>query len=195
MNMYYRRAVSPVVFATLLGSIAALAQTSVAPPPRPADSGPSLQATMQFLQDKLSDIGKVTYTFSSHDSNTGQDRTDNFTNEVSQVRASQCRIDYHWDAEVVGADPIQGDYWISLHDTEDVVVEPMEKYQNELNASGGKSFMSITAVNPPMVALLVRRPHNVSNLFPFTDPSMADRVAKAFTHAIELCGGGNEEPF
>jgi hypothetical protein len=35
----------------------------------------------------------------------------------------------------------------------------------------------------------------LENWFPFTDADLADRVAKAITHAIELCGGGNKEPF
>jgi hypothetical protein len=31
--------------------------------------------------------------------------------------------------------------------------------------------------------------------FSFRDEQTADRIAKAMTHAVELCGGGNKEPF
>jgi hypothetical protein len=31
--------------------------------------------------------------------------------------------------------------------------------------------------------------------FTFRDEEMANRVAKAMRHAVELCGGGNKEPF
>jgi hypothetical protein len=47
-----------------------------------------------------------------------------------------------------------------------------------------------------LTALVVRRPHGVMNLFPFTDADLADRVVKALTHAVELCGDGSKpEPF
>jgi hypothetical protein len=31
--------------------------------------------------------------------------------------------------------------------------------------------------------------------FYFFDESMANRVAQAMVHAVELCGGGNKDPF
>ena len=33
------------------------------------------------------------------------------------------------------------------------------------------------------------------NMFPFTNADLANRVAKAITHAVELCGGGNKDLF
>jgi hypothetical protein len=33
------------------------------------------------------------------------------------------------------------------------------------------------------------------NMFSFSDVDLANRVAKAMVHAIELCGGGNKDPF
>ena len=39
----------------------AFAQQSVAPPPRPAADGPTLAATMQFIQDKMNEPGKINY--------------------------------------------------------------------------------------------------------------------------------------
>jgi hypothetical protein len=74
------------------------AQQAVPPPPKPADSGPTLQATMGFLQDKLGDIGVVTFIVMSHDSSAGNDFSNKFTNEVTRlnVDAGSCRITYHW---------------------------------------------------------------------------------------------------
>jgi hypothetical protein len=40
-------------------AIAASGQQSAPPPAKPADSGPTLAATMQFIQDKLSEKGKI----------------------------------------------------------------------------------------------------------------------------------------
>src|ERR1039458_735223 len=40
-------------------AIAAWGQQSAPPPAKPADSGPTLAATMQFIQEKLSERGKI----------------------------------------------------------------------------------------------------------------------------------------
>jgi hypothetical protein len=46
----------------LLCTAAAVSQTAIAPPPRPADSGPTVAVTMKFIQDKLNDVGTVACT-------------------------------------------------------------------------------------------------------------------------------------
>jgi hypothetical protein len=173
------------------------AQKAVAPPPKPADSGPSLAATMQFLQDKLNDIGKVSIVMFNHNTTTGEDFTTTFTSEFTNATAdpSQCRIAYHGKSTLNGATVSDGDAGVPLRDVQDVVIEPYVQYQNEVNAAGGLPNVIASSTNPPLTALLVRRPHGVYNFFPFTDPQLADRVAKAMTHAIELCGGGNKDPF
>jgi hypothetical protein len=185
--------------ASILGGmgLTLCAQQAVAPPPKPADSGPSLAVTTKFLQDKLGDIGKITYVSFMQNTNDGSTFSNTITNEVSNVVAdpSQCRIFYHWKTIRDGATVSDFDAWFSLRDVQDVTVKPYLQYQNEVNASAGIPNIVATSLNPPLTALLVRRPHNVSNLFPFTDADLADRVAKALTHAVELCGGGNKDPF
>jgi hypothetical protein len=49
--------------------------------------------------------------------------------------------------------------------------------------------------DPPVYALKVARPHHTFNTFYFLDEDLANRVAKAFVHAVELCGGGSKDPF
>ena len=173
------------------------AQKAVAPPPKPADSGPSLAVTMKFLQDKLGDIGKVTSVSFVQNTNDGSTSSNTFTNEFSNVAAypDQCRISYHQKVTRDGATVADSDTWFSLRDVQDVVVKPWAQYQTEVNAGAGFPNFVVTSVNPPLTALLVRRPHNLSNHFSFTDADLADRVAKAFTHAVELCGGGSKDPF
>ncbi|MGO9304995.1 MAG: hypothetical protein ACLP3R_15090 [Candidatus Korobacteraceae bacterium] len=173
------------------------AQQSVAPPPKPADSGPSLAVTMQFIQDKLNDIGKVNFVTFFQNTADGSTGTNAFTNEVSNVVAdqNQCRISLHWKVTKDGSVTQDMDAWFSLRDVQNIVVKPYAQYQSEVNASSGNPNLICTSINPPLTALLVRRPHGVVNMFPFTDADTADRVAKALTHAVELCGGGNKEPF
>jgi hypothetical protein len=89
-----------------------------------------------------------------------------------------------------------GDRWISLRDVQDIVVKPYAQYQAELNAIHGPKLV-VPSTNPSMMALVVRTPNGFvkENFFLFTDTDLAGRVAKALTHAVELCGGGNKEPF
>lgn len=57
-------------FAALLTG-PAVSQQTVAPPPKPSDSGRSLPVTMKFIQDKLNGIGKVTYVLSWQNTSDG----------------------------------------------------------------------------------------------------------------------------
>ena len=190
------RVVIVVCFAALL-SAPALAQTAVPLPPKPADSGPSLEVTMQFLQEKLSDIGKVTFLSYTQNTRSGSYTSETDSNEVSNVVAdpSQCHISYHWKVIMDGRLDQDKQAGFSLRDVQDIVIKPYAQYQTELDASLGNPHILTPSTNPPLSALLVRRAHGVYNLFPITDPDLADRIAKALTHAVELCGGGNKSPF
>lgn len=181
-------------------SLGALAQTAVAPPPKPADSGPSLEETMQFIQGKLNDIGKVnfaTYWQNTADGSTGINAR---TQEISNVIANQnqCQISAHWKLIKDGATEFDGDFRYPLRNVREIVVEPYVEYQNEVDAKYGHPTIVSQSTNPPLTALLVRPSNsawNYLNYFPFADAALADRVAKAMNHAVELCGGGGNEPF
>jgi hypothetical protein len=178
-----------------LAASQALAQTPVAPPPKPPDNGPSLEVTMKFIQDKLNGIGKVTYIVPYQNKHTGDTDTYTLTDEVSQVRTSsdQCTTIYHLRSTFDGVESRNGDFSISFKDAQGVVLKPVEQFLNEQIPSGIYS-----ATDPPLVAMIVRTSHPELDkyfMLPFTDSTLADRVANAMVHAIELCGGGNKEPF
>jgi hypothetical protein len=178
----------------------ALAQEkkTVPPPPKPVDDGPSLEATMKFIQDKLNDIGPVNYMAYSHDNATGNDRTDQWKYEANKVVADAggCRIDYHWKTEFRGAVAGEGDGWFSLKAVRDVVVMPIEQDMKENYTASGHPGLS-SKVDPPVFVLKERgQDKKFNNYFDFFDEDMANRVAKAMVHAVELCGGGSKpEPF
>ena len=187
-----------LVAATLLCAISlAPAQQPIAPPPRPADNAPSLLATMQFLQDKLNALGSVSYAIFIHDTKDGSDSTKTHTIVASHATAdpAKCHISYRQKFTIDGKAGNADDVELSFHDLQDVVVKPIELFINEGSANAGEPNIIVQSTNPPITVLLVRGPHGVLAFLPFADAQLADRVAKATTHAIELCGGGAKEPF
>jgi len=75
-----------------------LAQTTaVPPPPMPAPDGPSLAATMQFIQDKLQERGRLNFAVYTHDNADGKDYIDQYSSEASNIVAdpAACSINYH----------------------------------------------------------------------------------------------------
>ena len=175
----------------------AIPQQPVAPPPKPADSSPSLAVTMQFIQGKLGDIGKVNYVAFYQDTADGSKFSHTFTVEVSNLAAdqSQCRISFHWKATTDGATSSDSDVWFSLSNVQDVVVRPLAQHTTEGLARAGRPNLINTSTNPPLTALLVRFPHHEPGEFLFAEVDLADRLARAIRHAVELCGGGRSEPF
>jgi hypothetical protein len=175
----------------------AIVAQGTAPTAAPADTGPSLAESMRFIQDRLNELGKVTFVVFVH--NTSADITGSTTEryEISNLVAdqNQCRISYHWEDTSDANTPKAGDIEFSLRDVQEIVVKSQEQLRTEWNAKGGAPDNIITSTSPPATALQVQGPHGVVPYFPFTDAELADRVAKAMLHAVELCGGGNKDKF
>jgi hypothetical protein len=196
-------------------------QKKTVPSSKPADDGPSLEVTMKFIQDKLNGIGPVSYVAKVRDVYTyndgiGTDTTLSGTEqskyEVTKVVAdpSTCRISFHWKnkAERDGAATESADFpkhedqedddGFPLKLVEHVVVMPLKQSLEE----GFKNNMPVNhpsrsyKVDPPVFALSLELRDFAPNDFLFLDEQLANRVAKAMVHAVELCGGGSEpEPF
>lgn len=188
--------------ASLLG-VYTVAQTAVALPPKPADAGPSLEATMKFIQERFNLVGIVTFVMRIQDTS-DPDTTYNPMKPAYQVHdlvadPTQCQIAYHmryWSN--LGAAPLYDpDRRFSLAEVQEVVVEPVEQYQNEIFTSSGNVTQKVVSSDPPVTVLVIER-RNIalaqSDRFYFSDANLADRLAKAINHAVELCGG-NREPF
>jgi hypothetical protein len=194
-----KRSLMAMLLASLVVSTALAQQKkAVPPPPKPKDEGPSLEVTMKFIQGKVNDIGIVAYIAYVHDNMAGGDSTYQYKNEISQVAgdASTCRISYHWKKEVEWRVAVDSDQSFSLKDdVRDIAVMPVEQYQKEYDTAGGHPEFSYR-IDPQVFALDVHRTDKGTNVFYFIDEQMANRVAKAMVHAVELCGGGAKpEPF
>ncbi len=143
------------------------------PPPKAADEGSSLADTMKFIQDTLGEQGKVNYIMHLQDGK-GRDKTYSHTDEVSNVMASApaCTVDYHWRSNIYGENRL-----IPLKDVRNIAVMPPSMQWR---------------TDPPLFGLFVNGPNNGGS-FEFFDGALANRVAKAFAHAVELCGGETYE--
>jgi hypothetical protein len=169
----------------------------VPPPPKPADNGPSLEVTMKFIQDKVTDEDKLDYTASVSDSSSsGGEWNNQFKVDISNfvADAKACRISFHWRTEVNGKVSDDNDYNLNLKDVRDMIVLTQEQNLKQIDTHNGHPAWN-SQIRPNLFTLVVRRPKGLENAFLFSEEEMAKRVATAMTHAVELCGGGNNEPF
>jgi hypothetical protein len=191
----HMRVVLVVCFAALL-SAPTLAQTAVPSPPMPADNGPSLAVTLNFIQDKISEVGKLNYVAYSHDNIANTDSTNQFTVEVSNVAAhpDACVLSYHIKATRDGAITNNADGGFPFNLIQKVMVMTGDQDINAANVAAGAPSLN-SRVDPPHFALIAQRKGGATNTVYFADEDTANRVAKAMIHAVELCGGGNKDPF
>ena len=223
-----------VCVAALLGGLA-VSQQAVAPPPKPVDSGPSLAATMQFIQDKMNEQGQVGFVAII---STLVGITHRQSYLISNVIADPATCTLHTTETTndgievaqgttysVGGKPVTGDdlhrnivetSTFSFKDVEKITVDNMQNSLNTQWAEAAHPEVTVT-VTPPVFKVQLSAPKpvfsghvsitqgnhapvtkdasNKTNGFTFRDEDMANRVAKAMVHAVELCGGGNKEPF
>jgi hypothetical protein len=176
------------------------AQQPVAPLPRPADNGPSLAATMQFIQKGLNAVGKLSFVVHVFDKEEGNG-TSKYIGECSKVVAdpASCTIRYHSWVSAHGEVVNDEDVSFSLRDVlglsmltndehEKLIFEREKAYPDEEQTLHMK-------FDPQVYLVIMRTAGDNEEGFSFADKKTAERVAKAMVHAVELCGGGNKDPF
>ena len=154
--------------------------------------------TLQFIADKINEIGTVNYVAFIQDTTDGSTFSNKSSLTYSQARpdAAQCTVWYHFKNIRDGQTTFDADSWIRMREVQDVVVMPLEQDITQANAAVGHPEWVVTSVSPPVTVVKVRRLHGGGgDELDFADASVADRVAKAITHAVELCGGGSKDPF
>lgn len=210
-------------------SIVAWSQQSAPPPTAPADSGPTLAATMQYIQEKLSGQGQVGWaqTFSNRPG-----WIDRQTVLISDVMAdpTACTL---YTTETIDitielpsgqilkpGGPVTADdlhtHIMEMDTTSFKQVEKItvEKYQDIVHQAAVDAAHPevIVTVTPAVFYVKLWASSDVfsthstttkgsrapvekdaaskTNGLTFRDEDTANRVAKAMTHAMELCGGG-----
>ena len=192
------RSYSYVVFAALLGMVTTVAvpQQVVPPPPKPVDGGASLAVTMQFLQTRLSELGAIYYAAYIVDNATGREWVEQVGVETRGVRAdaAACRIEYHLKNTTDGKVSYDHDEAIPLHEVQSLEVRTGVQHRKRLDSSDGHPTWD-ARMDPPLFVVVIRRSGKDTDWFYFGDEDTASRVARGMVHAVELCGGGNRDPF
>ena len=182
-----------IVLALMLMPSPAPSQQAVPPPPKPADSGPTLEVTMQFIQDKLNEMGKVSRVRVIHNTQDDSYLKQTLAEEIADAMAepAECHIAYHLKFWVDGEFKGESSAEFALRDVQDLVLGS----EQDLARPSVLPYLVIESTTPAITVLKVRKSHSQYDLLSFSDAQLADRVAKALTHAVELCGGGNKDPF
>jgi hypothetical protein len=187
----------PALLAMILGAVAAGAA-----PPRPhaSASAPTLAQTLLFIQDKLSSQPATVYKrhlTSDYEHKEVIVEDERLLSDV-RVYAQDCSFSFHWTGSITMAGQPKHTYTdqddtVALAAVETVEVLPEEE---DLRRSEKPGAYRVTQVDPPVTALLIHMTDGKDTFtLYFHDPDLADRVAKAIVHAVELCGGGDHEPF
>jgi hypothetical protein len=154
----------------------------------------TLKDTLKFVQEKLP--GKVSYIIYPHDNVAGSDLTPikrSFKLSDVSVDADHCSISFHGQFDKGGDSAyIDKDSDLSLKEVKEITSTQLEQVIQLGNAKAGHPEIGVK-VDPAIFVVVVKS--NRSTMFNFFDENLADRVSKALQHAVDLCGGGHQDPF
>jgi hypothetical protein len=166
----------------------------------PGTAGPTLEVTMKFIQDKLSEVGTVNFAGYVHDSAYNQDAVQKFSSTTSNIVANPgaCSLTYHRLVFNDGRKEHNENILINLRDVKSIAVMPDEQDWQMYLVRIGETTKTVKDV-PDVYVLNIKLPRGVDYSIRIYEQEMADRIAKAMVHAVELCGGGGssnqQEPF
>jgi len=180
---------------------------------------------MQFVEAKLNEQGKVSTLHTMHDSLTSKDWGPfKYVWEVSEAAFDPQSCQMTW-REIHTWPSLQWGAWdsrlsLSLREVSRLEVLALQDQLNRQSAKGGHPE-TVSAVSPEVsvMTIYMSRDKSVRNQghktegesgknepvdsddhfdsveIHFAEDEVAQRTAKALVHAVELCGGGNKDPF
>jgi hypothetical protein len=180
-------------------TLASIGCTTVAQdvPPLPPLRGDAanLKDTMKFIENKLP--GVVQYAVYMHDNTSGKDGTVFRMVQLTNVTADpgRCSIKGHMFYDSGGgAKAEHTDFEVILKRVETVTFQQMDQILQQRFAKGGRPQVSVR-VEPAIFVVVLGLESELRAEFTFYEDTLADRVSKAMDHAVQLCDGGNKEPF
>jgi hypothetical protein len=199
--MFWRAFLDTIVEMAFWITTLALASMSLAiaqdvPPPSPMrGEGASLKDTMKFIQDKLP--GKVNDVVYQHNNITGTDGPsikESYELSNASADASRCSISFHTRFDSNGRNITDKDDELFLKQVREAVPMQIETIYQQGRARAGQPEVNIK-IDPPIFGVVLKSESKVLKTLRFYEDTLADRVSKALQHAVNLCGGGNQEPF
>jgi hypothetical protein len=206
-----------------VGALLAQEKKNVPPPPKPTDDGPSLEVTMKFIQKQLNDQGKVNTIETQRDTLKNLETYHGkLVSETSNVSAdfSTCRLSWHETSDTAKISVVEQTPELLLRDVSKLEVALFSDLLNRNRAKQGLSEV-VSEYSPAIygLAIYMSEGKKISGhvhvtmadgrssegllagseqRMIFREEELANRVAKAMLHAVELCGGGRDtkaEPF
>jgi len=171
---------------SLVGAFACLtllsAPLAVAAPP-----GPTLAASLGFIRARMIDQGQVVYEANLRDTSTDEAWTNKFTADMTNVTVdlTGCKIAFHWKTTLDGA--VQADIDTSLSFRQMRKVSVVNREQ-EIRTQVKDSHPSWVSTVSPGVWVVTMKKADGASILDFTDEDVADRVARAVDHVLDLCG-------
>jgi hypothetical protein len=191
--MIWSKASCALALLSLLAVDAALSAGNMQQAPDPA--GPSLKDTTRFVQEQLNAVGPLSYGLRRRDVASGKtSETENsaFTSNVKVLIykkpkiGMQCLFSYH-DKETQDDEVIEDrDLGVLLNDIDQVSVTPVEAIDQDLHPSRK------TTITAPVFRMDLHSADGGDNFLFFSREDLANDIAKATTHAVELCVSGEQ---
>jgi hypothetical protein len=192
------------------------------PAAAPAASEPTLAETMKFIQDKLNEQRRFNFALYTHDNQSGEDDSIQYGFEITNAVSNGCSLSYK--ANITSSEKgargattthnsnsttdmnmkfmkavqvMAADYWWNQEMADDGTPAKTAQVQPGyfLISLGPASKGGECTRNGKPIAC--PEPGTIDRLFKtlsFRDEDVANRVAKAMMHAVELCGGGQKSP-
>jgi hypothetical protein len=154
---------------------------------------------MQVIQKELSSLGKLTYM--AYVSNADEKGSSKVIIVYSNVVAdpASCTISYHWWRSMHGTVVNDEDVSLSLRDAKGVwamsSVEALHKVsEKEGTLEEERKYGYYERFVPPLYLVDLRMSNDDEEGFEFANQRQSQRVGKAMTQAVKLCGG-TQEPY
>jgi hypothetical protein len=159
-----------------------------------ASGAPGLSDTLHFIEGKLNDNGTVDYrgTYkNSDDSAVGTPLL--ISRKVKQAAADPftCQVRFSLNTAYDAKPSFEEKFVISFRRVERLEVSTEQDAMSRRATPNNASTYSTV----PVVYRLSIVSQGNGAVLQFGDEDITHRIAKAMKHAVELCGGGNKEPF
>jgi YD repeat-containing protein len=164
------------------------------PAPKSPVDGPSLEVTMKFVEDQLNRVGPVKFVTVTRDGNTREEWTNRHMEEDSNVNAdpASCIVNFHFK-RMLGDKVTQDKHaWIPLKAVDNITVLAGAQEMNEWDSAHGHPSWTSRVVPWLYTIKVTGFNSNDNSSFVLLNEDLANRLAKAMVHAVELCGGGNK---